>query len=55
MTHNGSFTRSGLRFRLVKVVQRGLMYLMNRQRIATALIGEITFTDTKVVLKLFLD
>jgi hypothetical protein len=52
MTHNGSLEESIAEYtgsyRLVKLVQRGLMYLMSRRRIATALIGEITFTDTKV-------
>ena len=54
MTHDGSFNESvGCmeQFRLVRVIQRGFIYQMNRSRIAIALIGEITFMDTKVCAK----
>jgi hypothetical protein len=54
MTHDGSFRDVDLTdecfqvFRLVRVIQRGFLYQMNRSRIAIALAGEITFIDTKV-------
>ncbi len=51
MTHDGSFDESNgclEQFTLVRAVQRGFVYQLNRSRIAIALIGEITFMDTKV-------
>lgn len=53
MTHDGSFNESNeclQQFRLVRAIQRGFLYQMNRSRIAIALIGEITFMDTKVLI-----
>ena len=55
MTHDGSLIEDDLSqesreaFRLVRLIQRGFLYQMNRCRIASALIGEITFMDTKVI------
>jgi hypothetical protein len=54
MTHDGSFNQrditheTGQAFRLVRMIQRGFMWQMNRCRVASALIGELTFMDTKV-------
>jgi hypothetical protein len=53
MTHDGSFNASNEcleQFRLVRAIQRGFLYQINRSRIAIALIGEITFMDTKVLI-----
>jgi hypothetical protein len=52
MTHDGSFRDSNgclEQLKRVRAIQRGFIYQMNRSsRIAIALIGEITFMDTKV-------
>jgi hypothetical protein len=53
MTHDGSFNELNgclQQFRLVRAIQRGFLRQMNRSRIAIALIGEITFMDTKVLI-----
>jgi hypothetical protein len=55
MSHDGSFNEEDIAeqsqsaFRLVRMIQRGFLFQMNRSRIASALIGEITFMDTKVL------
>lgn len=35
----------------MRLIQRGFVYQMNRRQIAIAMIGEITFMDTKVLSK----
>ena len=55
MTHDGSFDGAKLSkqaleaSKLVRVIQRGFIYQLNHSRVAIALIGEITFQDTKVL------
>jgi hypothetical protein len=55
MTHDGSFNEEDITvetreaFRLVRMIQRGFLCQMNRCRVASALIGELTFMDTKVL------